>query len=158
LRSDARGTRGAVRRGAAARLERRAPGAEVASARARAGRRSRARLGGRSAGRGTQAQASAVAAQRKRASARGAGAGDATRERGRKILAFDAARFSARAPELVVNIHIYAPREADRILYINNRQYHAGDRVRDDIVVEDIVQDGAVLSFRGQRFKLPRPS
>ncbi len=66
--------------------------------------------------------------------------------------------FQRALPELVVNIHIYAPREADRILYINNRQYHAGDRVRDDIVVEDIVQDGAVLSFRGQRFKLPRPS
>ncbi|MFL6649272.1 MAG: general secretion pathway protein GspB [Sulfurifustaceae bacterium] len=60
-------------------------------------------------------------------------------------------------PELSVNIHIYAPREADRILYINNHQYHTGDRVRDDIVVEAIVEDGAVLSYHGQRFKLPRP-
>lgn len=66
--------------------------------------------------------------------------------------------FQRSLPELIVNIHIYAPREADRILYINNRQYHAGDRVRDDVMVEEIVEDGAVLSAHGQRFKLPRPS
>lgn len=66
--------------------------------------------------------------------------------------------FQRSLPELTVNIHIYAPREADRILYINNRQYHAGDRVHDGVHVEEIVEDGAVLSFRGQKFKLPRPS
>lgn len=61
-------------------------------------------------------------------------------------------------PEMVVNIHVYATNEAERILYINNRPYQAGGKVRDDIVVEEIVEDGAVLSYRGQRFKLPRPS
>lgn len=66
--------------------------------------------------------------------------------------------FQRALPELVVNIHIYAPREADRILYINNRQYHAGDKVRDDLVVQEIVEDGAVLRYRGQLFKLARPS
>lgn len=66
--------------------------------------------------------------------------------------------FQRELPALVVNIHIYSPNEAERILYINNRQYQAGDRVREDIRVEAIVEDGAVLSFRGQRFKLPRPS
>jgi general secretion pathway protein B len=65
--------------------------------------------------------------------------------------------FQSALPELVVNIHVYTPSKSDRILYINNRQYRAGDKIRDDIVIEDIVQDGAILSFRGQRFKLPRP-
>jgi general secretion pathway protein B len=65
--------------------------------------------------------------------------------------------FQRLLPALAVNIHIYAPVESERILYINNRQYQAGDRVRDDIVVEEIVEDGAVLSHHGQRFKLPRP-
>lgn len=65
--------------------------------------------------------------------------------------------FQRALPELTVNIHIYAPHDADRILYINNRQYQAGDRVRDDIVLEEIVPDGAVMNYRGQRFKLPRP-
>lgn len=66
--------------------------------------------------------------------------------------------FQRSLPEMVVNIHVYAANQAERILYINNRQYQAGDKVRDDVVVEEIVEDGAVLNFRGQRFKLPRPS
>lgn len=66
--------------------------------------------------------------------------------------------FQRSLPEMVVNIHVYAAAAAERILYINNRQYHAGDKVRDDVIVEEIVEDGAVLSFRGTRFKLPRPS
>lgn len=60
--------------------------------------------------------------------------------------------------DLSVTIHIYAPNEADRILYINNRQYHAGEQVREGVVVEEIVPDGVVLTHHGQRFKLPRPS
>ena len=66
--------------------------------------------------------------------------------------------FRGALPSLAVTIHIYAPRAADRILYINNRQYRAGDRVGEGIRLEQIVEDGAVLSYRGQRFKLPRPS
>lgn len=66
--------------------------------------------------------------------------------------------FQRALPELAVTIHVYAANESERILYINNREYHAGDKVQDDIMVEQIVEDGAVLSFRGQRFKLPRPS
>jgi hypothetical protein len=66
--------------------------------------------------------------------------------------------FQQSLPELVVNIHVYAADEPDRILYINNRSYRRGEQVQDGIIVEDIVPDGAVLQFRGQRFKLPRPN
>lgn len=66
--------------------------------------------------------------------------------------------FQRALPEMMVNIHVYSASEAERILYINNRQYHAGDKVGEDVIVEEIVEDGAVLSYRGQRFKLPRPS
>lgn len=66
--------------------------------------------------------------------------------------------FQRALPEMVVNIHVYTVNVADRMLYINNRPYSAGEKVRDDVMVEEIVQDGAVLRFRGQRFKLPRPS
>jgi general secretion pathway protein B len=61
-------------------------------------------------------------------------------------------------PELKVTIHIYAPRAADRILYINNREYHVGEHVGNDVVVKEIVPDGVVLSYHGQLFKLPRPT
>lgn len=66
--------------------------------------------------------------------------------------------FRRTLPEMVVNIHVYAANVADRILYINNRPIQAGEKVNGDVLVEEIVEDGAVLNFRGQRFKLPRPS
>lgn len=75
-----------------------------------------------------------------------------------KFLRAMPADFQRELPDLRVTIHIYAPRPADRILYINDRQYHVGDQVRSGVVVEEIVEDGVVLRFHGQRFKLPRPT
>jgi general secretion pathway protein B len=68
------------------------------------------------------------------------------------------AEFQQELPPLVVNIHVYTPDESQRILYINNRQYRRGDEVDGGILVEEIVPDGVVLRYRGQHFKLPRPS
>ncbi len=61
-------------------------------------------------------------------------------------------------PPLIVNIHVYSPDESRRILYINNRQVQEGERIQAGALVEEIVQDGVILRFRGQRFKIPRPS
>lgn len=66
--------------------------------------------------------------------------------------------FRSSLPPLNVNIHVYSPDESQRILYINNRQVQQGERIQAGVLVEEIVQDGVVLRFRGQRFKLPRPS
>lgn len=66
--------------------------------------------------------------------------------------------FRSSLPPLDVNIHVYSPEETQRILYINNRQARQGERIQAGVMVEEIVQDGVVLRFRGQRFKLPRPS
>jgi general secretion pathway protein B len=66
--------------------------------------------------------------------------------------------FQQSLPPLVVNVHVYSPAEAERILFINNEPYGAGQKVNDDLIVEQIVPDGVVMIYRGQRFKLPRPS
>lgn len=65
--------------------------------------------------------------------------------------------FQRQLPELAVTIHVYSPDESQRILFINNREYRRGDQVLDGLRLEEIVADGAVLSFRGERFKLRRP-
>lgn len=65
--------------------------------------------------------------------------------------------FRAALPTLMVNIHVYAPDERQRILYINNRPLKRGEEI-DGVVVEEIVPEGVVLRARGQRFRLPRPS
>ena len=66
--------------------------------------------------------------------------------------------FRMSLPPLEVNIHVYSPDESQRILYLNNRQVRQGERIQAGVLVEEIAQDGVVLRFRGQRFKLPRPS
>jgi general secretion pathway protein B len=66
--------------------------------------------------------------------------------------------FRSSLPPLAVNIHVYSPDQSQRILYINNRQARQGERIEGGVVVEEIVHDGVVLQYRGQRFKLPRPS
>ncbi len=65
--------------------------------------------------------------------------------------------FQRQLPELVVTIHVYSPDESQRILFINNREYRRGDQLLEGLRVEEIVPEGAVLSFRGERFKLRRP-
>jgi general secretion pathway protein B len=65
--------------------------------------------------------------------------------------------FQRALPALAVTIHVYSHDESQRILFINNREYRKGSQLDGGIRVEDIVPDGAVLSFRGERFKLSRP-
>jgi general secretion pathway protein B len=65
--------------------------------------------------------------------------------------------FQSALPALAVTIHVYSHDESQRILFINNREYRKGSQIDGGIRVEDIVPDGAVLSFRGERFKLSRP-
>ncbi len=65
--------------------------------------------------------------------------------------------FRSSLPPLAVNIHVYSPDQSQRILYINNRQARQGERIEGGVVVEEIVHDGVVLQYRGQRFRLPRP-
>ena len=66
--------------------------------------------------------------------------------------------FRSSLPLLAVNIHVYSPDQSQRILYINNRPVQQGERIEGGVVVEEIVHDGVVLKYRGQRLKLPRPS
>jgi general secretion pathway protein B len=66
--------------------------------------------------------------------------------------------FRQSVPAMRVNIHVYAPEESSRILYINNKPYHRGDEIPGGVKVEEIVPEGVVLQFQGQRFKLARPS
>ena len=60
-------------------------------------------------------------------------------------------------PPMAVTIHVYSPQDSQRILFINNREYHQGSLIEGGARVEAIVPDGVVLSYQGERFKLPRP-
>jgi general secretion pathway protein B len=61
-------------------------------------------------------------------------------------------------PPLRVNIHVYSPDEAQRILYIDNEPRVRGEEVTPGMFVEEIVPEGAIVRYRGQRYLLPRPT
>jgi general secretion pathway protein B len=63
---------------------------------------------------------------------------------------------SAGLPELTVDLHIFTDDTAKRAVFINGRRYTQGATLTEGPKVEEITRDGAVLSFRGRRFLLPR--
>ena len=66
--------------------------------------------------------------------------------------------FQRQLPPIRVTIHVYSPDESQRILFLNNREYRKGDQIEAGIRVEEIVPEGAVLSYQGERFKVSRPN
>jgi len=59
-------------------------------------------------------------------------------------------------PEMTIDLHIYSEIPAKRAVFINGRRYVQGDHIAEGPVVEQITRDGAMLSYRGRRFLLPR--
>jgi general secretion pathway protein B len=57
-----------------------------------------------------------------------------------------------RLPEFIMSAHIYDQDPAKRFVLINGLKTREGEETREDITVEQILPDGAVLSFEGNRF------
>lgn len=59
-------------------------------------------------------------------------------------------------PELKLDLHSYSRSAKDRFVFINMRRLNEGDVLPEGVRVEAITPDGAVLSFRNNRFVLER--
>ncbi len=57
-------------------------------------------------------------------------------------------------PALHLDLHVYATQAQQRFIFVNSRKYREGETLAEGPVVEQITADGAVLNFRGSRFKL----
>jgi general secretion pathway protein B len=57
-------------------------------------------------------------------------------------------------PALHLDLHVYATQATQRFVFVNSRKYREGDTLAEGPVVEKITPDGAVLDYRGTRFKL----
>ena len=57
-------------------------------------------------------------------------------------------------PALHLDLHVYATQPQQRFIFVNSRKYKEGDTLAEGPLVEQITPDGAVLNFRGSRFKL----
>jgi general secretion pathway protein B len=70
----------------------------------------------------------------------------------------DAATVEAQTglPPLAVDLHIFTDDPAKRAVFINGRRYTQGATIAEGPTVEQITREGAILSYRGRRFLLPR--
>lgn len=59
-------------------------------------------------------------------------------------------------PDMHLDIHVYAPKPADRFVFVNMRKYTEGQTLKEGPTLERITPDGAVLNHQGLRFLLPR--
>src|SRR5580704_17405743 len=59
-------------------------------------------------------------------------------------------------PQLRLDLHVYAARPGERFAMINMKKVHEGDLLPEGVRVESITPEGAVLSYQGSRFLLPR--
>ena len=56
---------------------------------------------------------------------------------------------------LHLDLHVYYDEPARRLVFINGNKYREGEKIDDQIRLQEIVPDGAVLSDGRQRFLLP---
>lgn len=62
-------------------------------------------------------------------------------------------------PKLELSMHVYSPVPAERFVVLNGKRFMLDSPAPGpELTLVDIVTDGAVLEFRGQRFLLPRQS
>ncbi len=59
-------------------------------------------------------------------------------------------------PQLRLDLHVYAARPEERFVMINMHKLREGDSLPEGVRVEGITPEGAVLSYNGARFLLPR--
>ncbi|TLZ23917.1 MAG: hypothetical protein E6K25_16980 [Gammaproteobacteria bacterium] len=62
----------------------------------------------------------------------------------------------ARIPQLRLDLHVFALRPQDRFVMINMHKLREGDSLPEGVRVDSITPEGAVLSYSGSRFLLPR--
>jgi general secretion pathway protein B len=67
-----------------------------------------------------------------------------------------AAAADAHLPQLRLDLHVFAARTQDRFVMINMHKLREGDSLPEGVRVESITPEGAILSYNGSRFLLPR--
>ena len=66
------------------------------------------------------------------------------------------ATLGARVPQLRLDLHVFAARAQDRFVMINMHKLREGDTLPEGVHVDSITPEGAVLSYNGSKFLLPR--
>jgi general secretion pathway protein B len=63
----------------------------------------------------------------------------------------------AAVPPMSLDVHVYAPTATDRFVLINMKKYHENEQLAEGPRIEEITEEGVVLSYQGQMFRIARP-
>ncbi|WP_157199564.1 general secretion pathway protein GspB, partial [Methylomonas koyamae] len=59
-------------------------------------------------------------------------------------------------PSLPINVFSYSPIPAERFVMIDMVKYVPGQMIKDRLELKQILEDGIVVSYDGQQFKIKR--
>ena len=62
--------------------------------------------------------------------------------------------FQKSLPEISISVHLYSHNPASRKVSINGRMLREGNEVTNGLMLEEIVESGVVLSFKGKKFRM----
>ncbi len=65
--------------------------------------------------------------------------------------------FSEQIPELKINVYVYAEEADNSFVIINMRKYRIGDRIGNNLKLDDIGKDAITLNKKGKKFRIARP-
>jgi len=55
-----------------------------------------------------------------------------------------------------LDVHVYSEQPQRRFIMVNQEKYREGDRLASGLVLEEILPDGMVMSYQGERFRVER--
>ena len=63
-------------------------------------------------------------------------------------------RIQQALPDIRISVHAYSKRPENRIVSINGKVTKEGQRIDSDLSLEEITQDGVILSYEKYHFKV----
>ncbi len=63
--------------------------------------------------------------------------------------------FRRALPPINIDVHVYSDDPEKRFVLVNSRPYREGDRLEEGPFLENINEQGTILSYKGQRFMIP---
>jgi len=55
-----------------------------------------------------------------------------------------------------LDVHVYSEEPRRRFILVNQEKYREGERLASGLVLEEILPDGMVMSYQGERFRVEK--
>jgi len=63
--------------------------------------------------------------------------------------------FQKSVPDLVIDVHVFSKTPSKRFILVNLEKYQEDDHIAKGLLLEEITEDGLVLSYQNKKFKWP---